>query len=248
MAKALSLDDLWNNAAPGETTFRPESVSNLPEAARRYLQHAIAPGTRLASAVRLKMHGEIKLKRWFPFRAEEVICWNRGVIWQARVRMNGLLVMGSDRMVDGEGAMRWKFLGMIPILAASSPDISRSAAGRFGAESMWLPSVLCGPDVSWIGQDSECARARLAVQGHDVEVNLAIDDDGRLKAVELQRWGNPGGGGFREAPFGGIAESEETFAGFTIPARLRVGWYPGTPQFEAEGEFFRVTIDDALYR
>ena len=56
---------------------------------------------------------------------------------------------GFDRLVDGEGAMRWKFLGIVPVMTASGPDISRSAAGRVEAESVWLPSVLCGEDVAW---------------------------------------------------------------------------------------------------
>jgi hypothetical protein len=36
--------------------------------------------------------------------------------------------------------------------------------------------------------------------------------------------------------------------GFTIPTRLRIGWYFGTSLFEADGEFFRVTVDRAAYK
>lgn len=248
MPEETSLDDLWESAVPGDRLFRPEEISNLPEAARRYLEHAIAPGTPLASAVRLKMHGEIKLKKWSAFRAEEVICWNRGAIWRASVRMNGLPIVGSDRMVEGEGGMRWKVLGLFPVLAASGPDISRSAAGRFGAEAVWLPSALCRPDVSWTEVDSDHARARLMVQGHVVEADLGVDDAGELKTATLRRWGNPGGGPFREESFGAVAEAERTFDGYTIPARLRAGWYYGTPRFETEGEFFRAKIDGAVFR
>jgi hypothetical protein len=39
-----------------------------------------------------------------------------------------------------------------------------------------------------------------------------------------------------------------TFARYTIPIRMRVGWYFGTDRFESEGESFRVTIDDGVYR
>ena len=46
--------------------------------------------------------------------------------------------------------------------------------------------------------------------------------------------------------FGGIIEEEGTFCGYTIPTRLRIGWYFGTERFESEGEFFRVTIVDIL--
>ncbi|HEY2290488.1 MAG TPA: DUF6544 family protein [Thermoanaerobaculia bacterium] len=62
MSTQPTLDDLWNSALPATRTFDPAALAHLPEPARRYLTHAIAPGTPLASAVRLKMHGEIKLK------------------------------------------------------------------------------------------------------------------------------------------------------------------------------------------
>jgi hypothetical protein len=106
--KPLSLDALWESATPQERTFSPDDFAHLPEAARRYLDHTIAPGTAIASAVRLKMHGEIKLKTWSPFTAEQVVCWERGFIWSATAWMNRLPIVGSDRMIDGVGAMQWK--------------------------------------------------------------------------------------------------------------------------------------------
>jgi len=42
--------------------------------------------------------------------------------------------------------------------------------------------------------------------------------------------------------------AERAFDGYTIPTRLRIGWYFGSERFESEGEFFRVTIDRATYR
>ncbi len=58
------------------------------------------------------MHGEIKLRRWLPFTAEQVIHWGRGMTWQAAVRMSSMSIRGFDRLVDGEGAMRWKLLNL----------------------------------------------------------------------------------------------------------------------------------------
>jgi hypothetical protein len=247
MTRELSLNELWNSTPPDGRAFSAGEVADLPAAARRYLEHAVAPGTRLASAVRLWMHGEIKLRGWLPFTAEQVIRRDRGMIWQAAVRMRGLPVRGSDRLLDGEGAMRWNLLGMIPVMTASGPDVTRSAAGRLAAESIWLPSVLL-EDVSWTTSDSSHAQAGFAVQGHPVGLALAVGDGGRLESLTMQRWGDPGGAGFHLAAFGGVMEDEATFEGYTIPTRLRIGWYFGTERFEPEGEFFRVTVDEAAYR
>lgn len=244
----LSLDDLWNSAPSRDGVFDSAQLAALPEPARRYISHAIAPGTPLASAVRLRMHGEIKLKRWYPFSAEQVICWSRGFIWQAAVRMGALAIRGSDRYVDGQGAMHWKLFGLVPFITASGPDITRSAAGRVNMECAWLPSVLCREDVSWSASDPSHIRISFAARGENAAIDLTIDESGAPKSISMPRWGNPERAEFRYATFGGFLEKEATFSGYTIPTRLRMGWHFGTERFETEGEFFRAAIDSAAYR
>jgi hypothetical protein len=260
MTKSISLDALWESATPTELVFNSDKIAHLPEPAKRYLEHAIAPGTKLASAVRLKMHGEIKLKQWIPFTAEQVICWEHGLIWSATAWMNGFLpIVGSDRVIDGIGAMQWKMLGLFPVMTASGADITRSSIGRLQAESLWLPSVFCGDGVSWASTELSDLDSNLhssfVVQGERAELDFTIDGTGHLKTAKLPRWGNPDGAEFRYVDFGGILEEEGTFGGYTIPTRLRIGWYFGSvgvaspleKRFESEGEFFRATIDDAIY-
>lgn len=245
--KTATLGDLWEAARPGTATFDPDGCAGVPTPARRYLTHAIAPGTRLASAVWLTMHGEIKLGTWRRFRAEQVISRERGMIWRATVPMFGLPVKGSDRLVDGHGALDWRLLGLVPVVRAEGPDVDRSAAGRVAAESIWLPSALCDERVSWSETTPPTARASVALAGETVAVDLMLDGAGALASVELQRWGNPDGGAFRYETFGAAVEAEATFDGYTIPSRVRVGWYFGTPRFD-EGEFFRATLDAARFR
>lgn len=248
MANAPSLEELWEAAPPAAKKFDPGQIAGLPEAARRYLEHAIAPGTPLASSVRLRMHGDIKLKGWIPFTAEQVIRWEQGMIWRATVRMHGIPIRGFDRLFNGQGAMQWKILGLIPLVTAVGSDITRSAAGRVAAETVWLPSVLCREDVTWTEKDALHAVAGLSVAGQRVKMEIAVDEAGQLESVRLQRWGNPEGAAFHYADFGGVAEWESTFKGYTIPTKLRIGWYPGTERFAAEGECFRCTIDLAAFR
>ena len=47
---------------------------------------------------------------------------------------------------------------------------------------------------------------------------------------------------------GGFVEQDHTFGGYTMPTCMRIGWHFGTEAFEPEGEFFRVVIDNAVYR
>lgn len=159
------LDALWNSVPATDRVFEPQQVAHLPEAVQRYLTHAIAPGTPLASAVRLRMHGLIKIGRPRKFKAEQVIVRGRGMIWRARLRMYGLSVQGYDRFVDGEGRMRWKMLRLISLVRADGSDVTRSAAGRVAAETVWLPSLLCDDSVWWRDGADGAAHARFAVDG-----------------------------------------------------------------------------------
>ena len=241
------LDTLFHAAPRADRTFDPAQIDHLPAPAQRYLSHAIAPKTPLATAVRLRMHGAIKLKRWHRFSAEQVIVRDRGMIWRAKVKMAGTTIRGFDCFLDGAGVMQWKLFGLLPLVHASGPDVTRSSAGRFAAETVWLPSLLCSDRVSWDKGDNGVAHAHFTVDAHDEEVTLTLSG-GALQSVALPRWGNPDGGDFRELDFGAAVDQEATFGGYTIPVRLRVGWYCGTDRFEHEGKFFQATIDDAVYR
>ena len=122
----LSLNELWESVPPSSAVLGPGSTSALPEAANIYLGHAIASGTPLASAVRLRMHGEIRLKGWLPFEAEQVISVQRGMIWKATVRMYGLPIRGSDSLLDGAGAVIDELLGF----QFPSPTVEMFRAGE----------------------------------------------------------------------------------------------------------------------
>jgi hypothetical protein len=248
-------DELWAaGAVAARVRFDPAQIAGLPEPAQRYLSHAVAPGSLVATAVRLRMHGEIKPKNdWFPFEADQVIRWQRGFVWRARAKMKGLPVTGSDRWIDGDGAMRWKLLGLVPIITAAGPDISRAALGRAQIESLWLPTVLLAPDVEWSASDFTHVGVDLRLTDHASHLDLSIEADGRLRTARIARWGNPEWVNkdqkeFHEYPFGCIVSDEKTFDGMTIPTTMRVGWYFGSARFETEGEFFRVTVDHAEFR
>jgi len=249
MIRNKTLETLWNTAPPAEDVFDPEAIVDLPLVAQRYLKHALAPGTRRHTCARLGMTGSIKLESdWCPFRAEQVLRWDRGFVWAATARVKGLPVMGFDRLVDGAGAMRWKMLGLFPVVKADGPDITRAAAGRLHAEAIWLPAALLTPGVTWTDRDDNHTVAKIDAHGECSELTLEVSDRGSLVSCSLPRWGDLNTGEFAYRPFGAIAEEERTINGVTIPVCHRVGWHLGTPAFESEGEFFRCTLDSIEYR
>jgi hypothetical protein len=254
-AQAATLKTLWqpqpvsSEALPqSDARFDPEALTAVTPLARRYLRWAIAPDTALAAAVRLQMHGTLKLgDKWHRFTGEEVIRWPRGMIWRATTWMQGLPILGADCLVDGEGEMRWKLLGLLPVMQASGENVARSAAGRIQGEVVWLPSVLCQPDVTWTDVNASQVQADFTAFGEPAHLTLTLDTQGALQRVAIQRWGNPEGGDYHYNTFGVIAEASGTFEGYTIPTQIRAGWFFGSDHFEREGEFFRCTIDQAFY-
>jgi hypothetical protein len=67
-------------------TFSEADLEQLPDAVQRSFRRAIAPGTPLAVAARLRMRGTIKLGRWLRFRAREVLALHEGLVWVARAQ------------------------------------------------------------------------------------------------------------------------------------------------------------------
>jgi hypothetical protein len=245
-----TLEQLWQSAPAATDRFDPAMVASLPPAARRYFLHALAPGAKLSSCARLRMHGDLKLGgEWRSFEAEQVLRWDRGFVWRAKARVMGLPVVGADRFVDGEGEMRFRLLGIVPVATGEGPDVTRAAAGRFHAEAMWLPAVLLGSDVRWQERDATHPHASIRAHGETSEVDLTLDEAGAVRAVSLPRWWNPPAGkADHYEPFGGTCGDDRTFDGVTIPTTYSLGWFWGQERFASEGEFFRCTIDSIEHK
>jgi hypothetical protein len=77
---------------------------------------------------------------------------------------------------------------------------------------------------------------------------LRLGLDGAPHSARMPRWGNPEGEASHYVDFGATVDEERTFAGITVPTRLRIGWYFGSERFERDGEFIWVTVDDVEFR
>jgi hypothetical protein len=242
------LEALFRDAPAATQVWDPARAMGLPEAVRRYLGHTLAPGTPLARAARIEMHGEIELgEAWSAFHATQVLRWDRGFVWHAHTTVNGLPVSGADREVDGVGQMKWKLLGIVPVMTASGPDISRSAIGRLHAEAIWLPGALLDPTVVW-SEDADGPVMTIDAHGEKTIVHLSIAPSGALRSMKLGRWGDVDGGTYHYVDFGGAMTDEVAFGGVTLPTRYRIGWFFGSERFEKDGEFFRCTLDRVEHR
>ena len=232
--------------APSPGVFAPAELDGLPDPVRRYFGAAVGPGTPLAQAARLRMRGRIRIGRWLPFTARQVLAPRTGFVWAARA---GGIIIGYDRYVDGAGESDWRLAGLVPVAHADGPDVSRSAAGRAAAEAVWLPTTLLPRfGTRWSAEADDRISAEYGVGELRVQVHYRIDPAGRAVSVRFERWGDPDGTGeWGLHPFGGEFTAHANFGGLTIPSRGGLGWFHGTDRWTEGGSFrYRITRFDVV--
>lgn len=221
----------WSDLAARDAGPRcePAVPEALPEPAARWLRRAVPLDAGYPSVVEFGLHGRIRIGRPRPFTAVQVLAPGAGYIWAVRTRLLGLPVTGFDRWTRGTGEMRHRILGRLPLVQASGPDLTRSAAGRLAAESVMWPPAALDPAIEWrqLGTDSVMMRVPVAGTAH--EVTLTIGPDGRLLGVRVPRWARRGRGPYRERMFVVDVRHEEAFAGVLIPARIVAGYADEEP-------------------
>jgi hypothetical protein len=241
---------------PTQQRFTEEMVADLPAPVQRYFLHAIAPGTPLATSVRLTMRGQFRLARdkpWLPMQAQEILSAN-GFVWRAKIGSGLSQFQGADYYYDRSGKMQFALLGLVPIVNVQNADMARSAIGRLAAELMWLPTALLHQQgVQWSATDDYTIQAQLQVDDEPATLTFATDAEGKLLAGYALRWGeslqdgkaeHSKDGSWSYIPMGGKCHAEQTFDGFTIPAQVGVGWWFGSEQYF---EFFQSTIEQAEF-
>ena len=219
--------------------FVPASIAGLDEPVRRYFAHALTPGAKAAPAMRIEMAGRIKVGLWMPFRSE----WEgdgRSFRWSATSGPFGLpLLRVVDQFGDGAGSMDIRLRPGIKLVHTEDEDTARSAAGRAAIEAMWVPAGLLPQNgVTWYAESDELIVGTWDVPPERPELRLGIDADGAVRTTSVLRW--HGRDGYVRC--GGDVLAERCFHGVTIPSRISIGWWYGTPRYEP---FFEATVTAA---
>lgn len=146
-ARMTKAERAWAQiAAPAAPlAFDPAALADQPEVARRYLTHAIAPGTPLQPCVTLTMQGTFRLgdaanPREMRLTARQRLAAPGAFVWIARLRGGGLWIDGSDGFDGRDGWTRfWLFRALPLVQQAGGEDLNRSARARPALESVWGP-------------------------------------------------------------------------------------------------------------
>ena len=249
---AAAWRDIVARTPAATALYDPAMVADLPEIARRYLNHAIAPGTPLSSTVELRMHGEFLLgdnakPQSFAMTAHQLLAAPAEYIWNVEMRAGPMLISGSDGLHDAHAWMRmWLFQAIPLVQVAATEGLDRSALARPALEAIWAPAALLpAHGARWVELAPDKAQVSLGEGDRQIDIVLTIDETGRVVDVVASRWSdaNPQHV-FRYQPFGGTVEAEATFGGYTIPSLVHVGNHFGTASYFA---FFHARITAADY-
>jgi hypothetical protein len=221
-------------------------VAALPAPVRRWFDRCVGAGVPASDRMELTMEGSIRLGRWVPFRARQVLLGPVGMVWAARAGVGPLWLGGFDRVVDGRGEMRWRLLDALPVIRATGDDVDRSAAGRLAGELLLNPTAATAPWVSWRAVDDDVAVATVHLGSVDHDVALRIGDDGLVRSATLRRWGSPAGRAFGEHDFHVVQEGAFDAGGIVVARTVTAGWnWDGTGDPSGAGPFYRATVTSA---
>ena len=235
-------------ADPEPDPFALAWVAGLPEPARRYLAHAIAPGAQIPGAVALRAVGSVRVEpegEWLELEAEELLAPPRGFVCTATIRGRLLSLAATEHYLAGRGGAALWLLGRVPLRRVADADQARAAAGRLAIESVLMPAALLPrPGLHWhAGGDLDTARVSFKVDATPVDLTLRLGGDGSLRSARIQRWGAIAGG-YDWRGFSIEVYAERTFDQITIPARISASW-------ELEGgrrfEFLRAEVTRAAF-
>ncbi len=178
-----------------------------------------------ARVVHLRQSGRLRQdasSRWMPFSATQTIetrvC---GFDWRARSGPGGLVHI-RDALVEGEGELRVRLFGLLPVARVSgSPEVTRGELMRYLAELAWAPhAILANSELRWRREAAD----RLIVSVGAAQVTLLLDDRGRVAATYAPDRPRAVGKRFVPTPWKGYYAGYTMASGLWLPQEARVAW------------------------
>lgn len=209
--------------------FSAQDLDDLPAPVTRYFETVLTDGQSLVDTVRLEQRGDLRLGgadgEWHGFTASQYASRDPpGFVWDARVTLAPLVsARVLDCYVGGEGRLRAKVAGAIPV-ASAGPDRKMDQAEllRHLAEGVWYPTALLpGAGVEWEAIDDSTARASLTDGDSTATLTFHFDGDNLVERVTGSRYRENDN---EEAPWVGYFDDYAERNGRLIPLSGEVAW------------------------
>ncbi|WP_409332745.1 DUF6544 family protein [Trujillonella humicola] len=194
---AAGLPDVAADADP----VAEEDLAGLPEPVGRYLRAMGVAGRPRTRSLQAHLRGWFRRGPqgwWMPCEAwqyngaEEI-----ARLFRMRLLVAGLVPMwGWDTYRSGNGRMRGKLLGVLPVADGSGPEFDTGELVTWLNDAVLMaPGMLLDPRVTWAATGEDSFRVRLTDAGRTVSAEVLLGARGRPRDFRTDdRWADlPGG-------------------------------------------------------
>ncbi len=198
-----------------------QDLAHLPRPVQRYLRMAGVVGQPHVRNMRVLMRGRIRsgpADPWMPFTAEQHSFFDEpSRLFYMDASRVFVPIQGLHRYVGSAAAMRVKAAGLVPVVTASGPEMTRAeTVTMFNDMCLMAPATLVDPAIRWEGEDGSTVAAAYTNAGHTIRARLVFSDAGELidfwsddrrqasaggQALRSVRWSTPVG---RYRAFGAV--------------------------------------------
>lgn len=245
---------LLADAAPQAGVFAAAMLDGLPAPVARYLRAVLRDGQPMPRHVRIDWAGEFNMgrpgnDRWVPFTArQDFVPGAPGFVWDARMCTAGIVVNVRDGLVDGEGSMLGRLLGLATVVDRRGGEAMAVAAlQRLLGEAVWLPAALLpAAGVQWQAIDERRALATLVGGTARATLEFRFGTDGMVESVyAASRSYDDGRNPPSQHPWQARLLRYGQVDGATVPVEAVVEWLLATGAHAYwRGRPLRICVDD----
>lgn len=170
-------------ALPPGATIHPQLWSGLPAAARRYFNASGAAGRKPAAGFSLEIRGRIRQSADSPWMDVSLRQYNH-MNPPARIvfiETPGGPMTGLDSYLGGRGRMTIRLLGLVTLTDSAGPEMDVSALVTFVNDLVFCPTAYFALDTAWKDISKDRVALRFRDAGLQIEAELDIDGEGRLR-------------------------------------------------------------------
>lgn len=183
--------------------------------------------------------------RWMRFAARQWIdAAGPQFDWTARCGPAGLIRV-RDALLDGEGRVDVRLLGIVPVARASGAAVTRGEVMRYLAELPWCPdAILRNRQIAWEVEGGDRLTASLRLGEIEGRVLLELDGEGRVGAISAPDRPRSTKRGIVETPWWGRFSDYRRIDGRQVPFRGEVGWEEDGRRFTVwEGRIIEWSVE-----
>jgi hypothetical protein len=228
---------------------RDTDLAHLPPPVQCYLRACGVVGQPRVHSLHARMHGRIRSgphARWMPLIAEQ----HTAIAPAARLfyfdaSMAGLPIQGYHRYVDGAASMIVRALGVVPLVHAAGPELTRAeTVTLFNDMCVLAPATLVSPAIAWTPVDGRTARARFTNAGYTIEAELSFSERGGLIDFRSgDRARTAADGTVERMPWSTPLREPRSFGSVRLASAGEARWHAPTGDYA----YVELTFDEVRY-